>query len=268
MSALAPAPLRVRPSTGVVMHSLVQANTAVPVAYEPDLPDVFCQVLRVCRELGRALTVAELAAHMEHSPAVAGVVVAELAALDLVRVVRAPAWAERLRSWATRTRPVPVAASVIKLLAVGVRGEHTHQALVGLAGTGPWCLQEAPRIEIAATCLAEDLEMLVLGVTGLGAASPVWGDVCREAFGAVVITTSEAKDLAAAHESLVALRDASVPAVVLVHETGDGEVDTEVVRASLGLSARTPLVVGDVHGRGACEAIMDLCSALMGGDRR
>ncbi|MGW5879700.1 roadblock/LC7 domain-containing protein [Nocardiopsis terrae] len=34
MSALAPTPLLVRPSTAVVMHTMVEANTAVPVTYE------------------------------------------------------------------------------------------------------------------------------------------------------------------------------------------------------------------------------------------
>ena len=56
--------------------------------------------------------------------------------------------------------------------------------------------------------------------------------------------------------------------VVLVHEADEGEVDTDVVRACLGLSQRVPVVIGDVYGRGACEALMDLCSALMNGGGR
>lgn len=268
MSSAAPTPLLVRPSHGVLMHSLIQSNPAVPAAYEPDLPDVFRQTLRLCRELEHAVTVAELAARMERSPAVVGVAITELNSLDLVRVVRAPAWAERLRAWATLAQPIPVVASVIKVLVVGVRSEHTHQALAGLAGNGPWCLQEGPRIEITTTRVAEDLEMLALGVTALSGTSRASADVCREAFGAVVVTSPETRDLGAAHESLVVLHDANVHAVVLVHETAEREVDTDAVRARLSLSADTPLVVGDLHGRGARDAIMDLCSVLMGGGRR
>ena len=268
MSSLVPAPLLVRPSNGVVMHSLVQANPAVPASYEPDLPEVFCQTLRVCRDLGRALTVAELAARMGHSPAVVGVVVAELADVDLVRLVRAPAWAERLRAWATLTHPVPVAVSVIKTLILSTRQDHVHSALTRLSGDGPWRLQESPRIEVATTRLAPDLDMLALGISDPGRESPVWGDVCREAFGAVVISTDSRWELAATRESLLALHEAGVPVVVLVHETDEGEVDTDVVRAYLGLSQRVPVVIGDVHGRGGCEALMDLCSALMNGGGR
>src|SRR5699024_8037187 len=83
------------------MHSLIEANPAVPLSYEPDLPELFRHCLQVCRDLERAVTVAELAARMGHSPAVLGVVVAELADVDLVRLVRVPAWAEQLRAWAT-----------------------------------------------------------------------------------------------------------------------------------------------------------------------
>lgn len=245
------------------MHSLIEANPAVPISYEPDLPELFRRALRECRELERAVTVAELAARMGHSPAVVGVVVTELADADLVRVVRTPAWAERLRTWATLTRPVPVA--VIKTLIVSTRQDHTHSALTRLSGDGPWCLQESPRIEVATTRLAPDLDMLALGISDLGGASPGWGDVCREAFGAVVVTRDSPQELAATCEGLLALREADVPVVVLVHETEEGEVDTDVVRACLGLPSRTPVVVGDVHGRGPCEALMDLCSALMSG---
>ncbi|GAA1117789.1 MarR family transcriptional regulator [Nocardiopsis metallicus] len=268
MSAQAPASLLVRPSSGVVMHSLIEANPAVPISYEPDLPELFRRSLRVCRELERAVTVAELAARMGHSPAVVGVVVTELADADLVRVVRAPAWAERLRVWATLTRPVPVAVSVIKTLIVSTRQDHTHSALTRLSGDGPWCLQESPRIEVATTRLAPDLDMLALGISGLGGASPVWWDVCREAFGAVVVSQDSGWELAATRESLLVLREAGVPVVVLVQETDEGEVGTDVVRACLGLSQRVPVVIGDVHGRGACEALMDLCSALMSGGGR
>src|SRR5699024_1572857 len=66
-----------------------------------DPPELFRHCLQVCRDSERAMTVAELAARMGHSPAVLGVVVAELADVDLVRLVRVPAWAERLRAWAT-----------------------------------------------------------------------------------------------------------------------------------------------------------------------
>lgn len=268
MSALVPASLLVRPSTGVVMHSLIEANPAVPLSYEPDLPELFRHCLQVCRDLERAVTVAELAARMGHSPAVLGVVVAELADVDLVRLVRAPAWAERLRAWATLTRPVPVAVSVIKTLIVSARQDHTHGALTKLSGDGPWRLQESPRIEVTTTRLAPDLDMLALGISDLGVASPVWEDVCRDAFGAVVISRDSKGELAATRESLLALREAGVPVVVLVHEADEGEVDTDVVRACLGLSQRVPVVIGDVYGRGACEALMDLCSALMNGSGR
>lgn len=250
------------------MHSLVQSNPAVPAVYEPDLPDVFRQALRLCRELEHAVTAAELAARLGCSPAVVGVAITELNSLDLVRVLHAPAWAERLRAWATRAQPVPVVASVIKVLVVGTRGEYTRQTLTGLTGIGPWRLQEEPRIEVATTRVSEDLEMLVLGVTTMNDTSQVCADVCREAFGAMVVTGPETRDLGAVHESLVALRDANVPAVVLVHETSDRGVDTDVVRAWLGLSADTPLVVGDLYEHGAREAVMDLCSALMDGGRR
>ena len=270
MSALVPAPLLVRPSTAVVMHTMIEVNPAVPSSYEPDLPEVFCQALRVCRGLERAVTVAELAAHAGHSPAVTGVVVAELADLDLVRVVRAPAWAQRLRAWATSSRPglVPVAVSVIKTLIVSTVGEHTQHALADLGGAEPWRLSGPPVIEVAATRIAPDLELLALGISGLGGASPVWGDVCREAFGAVLITGPASEELDAARESLLALHAFGVPVVVLIHQDGTGEVDTDVVRACLGLSARTPVVVGDVHERGVCEALMDLCSARMNVEQR
>lgn len=265
MSALVPAPLLVRPSTAVIMHTMVEANTVVPASYEPDLPEVFCQALRVCRDLGRAVTVAELAARTGHSPAVTGVAIAELADLDLVRVVRAPAWAQRLRVWATHTRPVPVAVSVIKTLIVSTLPEHTQHALADLGGTGPWRLQGPPVIEVATTRIAPDLDLLALGISGLGGMSPVWGDVCREAFGAVLITGPGAEELDAVRESLLALCAFGVPVVVLVHQDGTGEVDTDVVRACLGLPSHTPVVVGDVHERGVCEALMDLCSARMNG---
>lgn len=268
MSALVPAPLLVRPSAAVVMHTTVEANPAVPSSYQPDLPEAFCQVLQLCRGLGRSVTVAELAARTCHSPAVAGVAVAELADLDLVRVVRAPAWAQRLRAWATRTRPVPVAVSVIKTLVVSALAEYTRHALADLGGVGPWRLQGPPVIEVATTRIAPDLDLLALGVSALGGASPVWGDMCREAFGAVLITGPGAKELNAARESLLPLREFGVPVVVLVHQDGAGDVDTDVVRACLGLSAHIPVVVGDVHERGMCEALMDLCSARMNGGRR
>lgn len=268
MTLRCPAPLLVRPSTALVMHSLVEANAAVPSGYVPDLPELFCHCLRVSRELSRAVTVAELAARMGHSPAVVGVVVAELTELDLVRLVRAPAWAERLRTWATFTQQVPVAVSVIKTLIISARQDHTHSALTELAGDGPWLLQESPLIEMATTRIAPDLDMLTLGISGLGEGSPAWGDVCREAFGAVVITGHTPPELDAARESLLALHAVSVPVVVLVHETDEDEVDTDVVRACLGLAEHTPVVVGDVHGRGTCEALMDLCSARMSGGGR
>lgn len=268
MNASGPTAFLVRPSAAVVMHTMIQVNSAVPVAYEPELPEVVCRYLQVCRELDRAVTVAELAARMGHSPAVAAVVIAELADLDLVRVVRAPAWAERLRIWATSTRPVPVATSLIKMLIISAQEVHTHQALVSLAGDSPWSLQGWSQIMITATRLAEDLDLLALGVSGLGGSSPVWGDLCREAFGAVVITGTKPQELTAAHESLRSLNATNVPAVLLVHQVDEGEVDTDVVRASVGLPAHAPLVVGDVQGRGTREAIMDLCSALMSGGGR
>lgn len=269
MSTAAPAPLLVRPSTGMVMHSLIQANPAVPASYQPpDVPKMFFQTLQVCRELGRAVTVAELAARVGHSPAVAAVAATELAALDLVRVVRAPALAERLRTWATHTRPIPVVASVIKILAVGAQQQYTRHAVADLTEAEPWCLQGTPRVELATAHMAQDLQMLTLGVTGLNLASPVRDDVCRGAFGALVITGPARCDLATSHQSLVALHQANVPVVVLVHQTEDEPVDIDVVRASLGLSARTPVVVADVQNHGACQAVMDLCSSLMSGGRR
>ncbi len=263
MNTTTPAPLLVQPSTGVLLHSLIQANPAVPTSYEPpDLPEVFGQTLRVCQELQRPITVAELAARMGHSPAVVGVIITELIALDLVHVVHAPAWATRLRTWATHNRPVPVASSVIKMLTIGTQTEHTQHALRSVAETGPWILQETPRIDIATTHLAQDLHMLTLGLNTLGSTSPVWGDVCREAFGAVLITGPETHELHAAHESLMVLHQAQVPVVVLVHHHDQDQVDTDVVRAVLGLPEET-LVVGDVHGRGVCDAVMDLCSTLV-----
>lgn len=268
MSTLAPASLLVRPSTGVVMHSLIEANPAVPLSYEPDLPELFRHCLQVCRDLERAVTVAELAARMSHSPAVVGVVIAELADVDLVRLVSAPARAERLRTWATGTRPVPVAASLIKMLIVSTEETHIHQALVSLAGAEPWPLQGWPRIQITTTRIAEDLDMLALGVSGLGNGSPVWSDVYRDVFGAVIVTGTTPQELTTAQESLRAVNAADVPTVLLVHQVDEDEVNTDVVRASVALPPHTPLVIGDVQGPGVCEAIMDLCSVLMSGGGR
>lgn len=265
MTAATPAPLVVRPPTGVLMHSLIQSNPAVPATYEADdLSEEFCHTLQACREMEEAVTVAELAARTGHSPAVAGVIVTELVTLDLVHVVRAPAWAERLRMWAAHSRPVPVASSVVKMLVVSTQDEHTHHALTNLAETGPWRLQKTPRIDIATARLAHDLQMLTLGFSALGSTSPIWADVCRAAFGAVVITGPEPQDLTTIHENLKVLWQAEVPVVVLVHHGEvEGDVDIDVVRASLRLPVYTPVVVGEARKRGVCDAVMALCTSLM-----
>ncbi|MEU3308405.1 hypothetical protein [Nocardiopsis sp. NPDC006832] len=268
MNTLVPAPLLVRPSAGVLMHSVFEANPDVSASYSPDLPEVFCHALGVCRESQRAITVAEVAARTGHSAAVIGVVLSELAELDLVRSVCAPARAERLRTWAALERQVPVAVAVVKLLVVGTDREQAHLALASLAQEGPWRLQNDPCVEVATRRIAPDLDMLALGVSGLGSGSSVWSDACREAFGAVVITGPSPKELTSTRESLSTLRAAGVPVVVLIHHDAEGEVDTDMVRACMGLPDHTPVVIGDVYRRGVCEALMDLCSTLMNGGRR
>lgn len=261
------APFWVRPSTGVAMHSLVDANPDVPASYEPELPKALGRCLQVLREVNRTVTVAEVAARTGHPLAVAAVVVTELATLDLVRVVRAPAWAHRLRAWAAGSPAAPVVAAVIKVLIICEQEEVAHQASLSLSGDGPWLLQGQPRIEITTTRVAEDLNLLALSVSDLESASPLWSDLRRDTFGAVIITGTTPQDLKVAHESLTAVTP-DVPAVLLVHEADETTVDTDVVRASVGLSTHTPLVVGDARGHGVREAIMDLCSARMNGVER
>jgi len=250
------------------LHSLTRANPDVPTAYEPDLPEVSCEALRVCRDLGRSVTVAELAARLGCPAALAGVVVTDLAALDLVRVLRGPARAERLRAWAGDARSVPAVPSVVKLLVVGADEECTHEALTQMGDAGPWLLPKVSHVEISTAHVSEDLELLALGVTRPDCDGALWHDLCREAFGAVVTTGADPCDLAMADEVLPMLAEAGIPVTVLITDSGEQGVATDVVRACLGLSEHTPLVVGDLRGRGVRDAVMDLCSSLMGeGDR-
>lgn len=59
-----------------------------------------------------------------------------------------------------------------------------------------------------------------------------------------------------------------MPVMVLVHHHAEGEVDTDMVRACMGLPGCTPVVLRDVYRRGVCEALMDQCSMLTNGGPR
>ncbi|WP_150236412.1 DUF742 domain-containing protein [Nocardiopsis quinghaiensis] len=266
MTVIAPAPLTVRPGTRVLMDTLVQATASIPVSYQPDLPELAAAAWRLCRGVGHPVTIAELAARLEFSPALTGVLVCDLAQLDLVRIVRFPALAARLRSWAcdgpTET-PVPQLA---KLLIVGDNAEDVRQCLMHLTGADPLCLDGSARVDVTVARVAEDLHLLALGAA-LDAEDPSWTDLCRDAFGALVVTDPLEPDRAA--RRVAALNAFGVPLAVLVPAHDSAEPTPGQIRMAVGLSDDVPVVIADLDSPAASTGgLMDLCTYLENGGHR
>lgn len=267
MTTLTPEPLTVRPGPRVLMDTLVRATLSVPASYRPELPELTASAWRVCRDLDHPVTVAELAARLSLSPALAGVLVCDLAQLDLLRVVRFPDLEARLRSWASGSPaelPVP---RVAKLLIVGDHAEDVRRCLKSLSGTSPLPLDRSPGVDIAVTRIAEDLHLLGIGVSGMDAANASWTDLCRHAFGALVIT--DPVEPARTADRAEVMRALGVPLAVLVPMWEGTESTPEQVREAVGLTGDVPVVTADLDSSTAgAGGLMDLCTHLENGGRR
>ncbi|WP_160050936.1 DUF742 domain-containing protein [Nocardiopsis sp. FR4] len=266
MTSVAPTPLTVRPRTRILMDTLVQATPSVPASYRPDLPELAASVWRYCRGSGYPVTVAEIAARLGVSPALAGVVVCDLAQLDLVRVVRFPALAARLRSWACGGRVDPPVPQVAKLLVVGGPDGDVRRCLEHLADTGILSLHESPRVDLAVNRITQDLHLVGFGVV-VHAQAQVWADLCRDAFGALVVADPTTPEHTA--DLVKALREFGVALVVVVPVREDAEFSPEQIRATAGLTEDVPVVAADLDSpTSSAGGLMDLCTYLQSGGQR
>ncbi len=266
MSTIAPAPLTVRPGVRVLMDTLVRATPSIPASYRPDLPELAVSVWRLCRDTEHPVTVAELAARLGFSPALAGVLVCDLAQVDLLRIVRFPALAARLRSWACvgpAESPVP---RVAKLLVVGSHPEQVRRCLAHLTRGEPFPLDPGCGVDVAVARVAEDLHLLGLGVA-VEAHHPSWADLCRDAFGALVITDPAEPTHTA--DRIAVLRALGVPMVALVPVHDGAEPTPEQVRQTVGLADDVPVVAADMNtSTASAGGLMDLCTYLESGGHR
>lgn len=267
MSTIAPAPLTVRPGTRVLMDTLVRATPSIPASYQPDLPELAVSVWRLCLDAEHPVTVAELAARLGFSPTLAGVLVCDLAQVDLLRIVRFPALAARLRSWACggpADGPVP---HVAKLLVVGNQPKQVRRCLSHLTRREPFPLDLGCGVDVAVARIAEDLHLLGLGAT-MKAHHPSWVDLGRDAFGALVII--DPAEPAHTADRIAVLRALSVPLVALVLVRDGAEPTPEQLRVAAGLADDVdPVVAADLDmSTASTEGLMDLCTYLENGGHR
>ncbi|WP_028648074.1 DUF742 domain-containing protein [Nocardiopsis sp. CNT312] len=253
----------------VLVHSFISGagtNATSPLA-PACLNEVAASVLQTCMWVDHPVTVAELAARQQISPAVIAVAVSDLldrGLLHLHHPTSPAADATHLRRVIDHMNGHTPPSHLVKILVVGGHRSGVSTFVGQVADSAPLVYADPPnahgriRIDTAVTRVEPGLYLGLFGASGLTEDSPQWTDLTRHAVGAVALAHSDR--IAEAAPAVRALDAVGVPFAVGVNLAPDADPCPAHVRSVLGLADDAPVVMGDARLRDAVTRIlMDLC---------
>ncbi len=251
------------PRLRILPHTLVAP--ALHSLYSPSRADgLAAQLFTLVWAADEPLSVAELATQAQVPVPIAMVVVTDL--IQEHRLVPCtPVVAdsglgalERVREHLSgRYRTVETA----HLLVASPYSEPAPQMQAFLGHVGPVRPHEAGNHAVvhARRRLTDDLQLAVTGVHGAGPLRTLWPDVSRHATAALLVVTDQA--LSAGRESAALISEhPEVPLMVVVHLTGDEDLDAPQVSSALDLTEEVPVVMVDAtDSTSLATVVSDLC---------
>ncbi|WP_435109247.1 GTPase domain-containing protein [Nocardiopsis synnemataformans] len=266
------------PQVQVMVHSIV-ARMPRSTPPGPGSAELVRRVYDACAQIGRPLSVGELAEQLACPPAVVGVAVS-----DLIHQHRLCLYTgshqrrtgpgryvlERLRD-RLRER-APYSADTVKFVVVGEDDRDVTTFLTHISGEHPFPVSSQEgrtEVEGVVSRIDADLYLAVLGVHQVQVLREQWPDLMREADGALLLTRSDELARSRSAARLLA-NQASVPYITVVHLADEDDLDSPRVHEELQLEEMVPVVMVDIHSpASATTALADLCTwALDEGERR
>ncbi|MFY7068993.1 hypothetical protein ACOQFV_24310 [Nocardiopsis changdeensis] len=224
-------------------------STATPVMAVPEtrlpggLDDAALCVLYALRGLGRVATTVELAARTAEPVVAVAVALHRLRERDLIRVLR-PGWLpDRLAVWTGADAVAPVCVDLVVLVGADP-GQPLTRALGQITDTGPLPVQThlPGSMWVGVSPTSARHQVVVVAVAGLHPADARWSELASAAAAAVIVGNPTAPTPG---ELPGALSATGIPVVAMTAPLEGPDPAPDVVRATWGLPANTPVVVGD-----------------------
>lgn len=262
------------PQVQVMVHSIVARMPRSEPPW-PGSTELVRRVYDACTQIGRPISVGELAEQLSCPPGVVGVAVS-----DLIHQHRLCLYTgshqrrtgpgryvlERLRD-RLRER-APYSADIVKFVVVGEDGRDVTAFLTHISGERPFPVssqQGRTEVEGVVSRIDADLYLAVLGAHHVQVLRGQWPDLMREADGALLLTRSD--ELARSRTAARLLANQStVPYLTVVHLADEEDLDSPCVLEELQLEEMVPVVMVDVHSpASATTALADLCAWALDG---